>query len=106
MRMGPARAGPAMGYNKDEKGCRRMTEHAYREFEASALYCARCRRAVAVRKKLLLILPTGAQYDYVCHECGSPVGSKLDQDPTEFRRTARAAGPPPLPTGPPRRRPL
>lgn len=80
-----------------------MTEQAYREFEASALYCARCRRAVAVRKKLLLILPTGTQYDYVCQECGTPIGSKLDQDPGEFHRTARAAGPPPTLPGPPRR---
>lgn len=81
-----------------------MAEGAYGEFEAAALYCARCRRAVAVRKKLLLILPTGTQYDYVCQECGTPIGSKLDQDPGEFHRTARAAGSgPPTPSAPPRR---
>lgn len=79
-----------------------MAERAYREFEAASLYCGNCRRAVAVRKKLLLILPTGTQYDYVCQECGSPIGSKLDQDPGEFRRTARATGPLPTPPAPPR----
>jgi hypothetical protein len=64
---------------------------AYGEFEASSLFCPRCRRAVAVRKKLLLVLPTGTKYDYVCQDCGTPVGGKLDSDPTAFRETSRAA---------------
>jgi hypothetical protein len=87
-----------------------MTD-AYREFEAESLFCARCRRAVPVRKKLLLVLPTGNQYDYVCQECGTPVGGKVDRDPTVFRETSRAAAaaarprPPgtPLAPRPPRR---
>ena len=61
---------------------------SYKEFEASSLFCPRCRKAVAVRKKLLLVLPTGTKYDYLCAECGAPVGEKMDQDPAEFRRTA------------------
>lgn len=64
----------------------------YEEFEATSLFCSRCRKAVPVRKKLLLVLPTGAKYDYLCAECGSPVGGKLDHDPSEFRRTAPPAG--------------
>jgi hypothetical protein len=64
---------------------------AYREFEAESLFCATCRRAVAVRKKLLLVLPTGNKYDYVCQQCGTPVGAKVDRDPTAFRETSRAA---------------
>jgi len=67
-----------------------MTD-AYGEFEATSLFCPRCRRAVAVRKKLLLVLPTGNKYDYVCQDCGTPVGGKLDHDPTSFRETSRAA---------------
>lgn len=67
-----------------------MTE-AYREFEAQSLFCPRCRRAVPVRKKLLLVLPTGNKYDYVCQDCGTPVGGKVDRDPTAFRETSRAA---------------
>lgn len=87
-----------------------MTD-AYREFEAESLFCTRCRRAGPVRKKLLLVLPTGNQYDYVCQECGTPVGGKVDRDPTVFRETSRAAasaarprppGAPPTPR--PRRR--
>jgi hypothetical protein len=64
---------------------------AYREFEAETLFCATCRRAVPVRKKLLLVLPTGNKYDYVCEQCGTPVGGKVDRDPTAFRETSRAA---------------
>lgn len=64
---------------------------AYGEFEATSLFCPRCRRAVAVRKQLLLVLPTGTKYDYVCRDCGTPVGGKLDSDPTAFRETSRAA---------------
>lgn len=67
-----------------------MTD-AYQEFEATSLFCARCRRAVPVRKKLLLVLPTGNKYDYVCQVCGTEVGGKLDYDPTDFRQTSRAA---------------
>jgi hypothetical protein len=84
-----------------------MTD-AYREFEAESLFCARCRRAVPVRKKLLLVLPTGNRYDYVCQECGTPVGGKVDRDPTAFRETSRAAaaaGRPRPPGAPPAPRP-
>ena len=67
-----------------------MTD-AYREFEAETLFCVTCRRAGPVRKKLLLVLPTGNKYDYVCQQCGTPVGAKVDRDPTAFRETSRAA---------------
>jgi DNA-directed RNA polymerase subunit RPC12/RpoP len=83
---------------------------AFREFEAQSLFCARCRRAVAVRKKLLLVLPTGNQYDYICQECGTAVGGKVDRDATAFHETTRAAAaarprPPGAPSPPrPRRR--
>jgi hypothetical protein len=84
---------------------------AYSEFEASSLYCPRCRRAGPVRKKLLLVLPTGNRYDYVCEQCGTPVGAKDDHDGTAFRQTSQAAAaaarrtPPAPPTRPPRRPP-
>jgi len=64
---------------------------AYREFEAESLFCGTCRRAMPVRKKLLLVLPTGNKYDYVCQQCGTPVGGKVDRDSTAFRETSRAA---------------
>jgi hypothetical protein len=63
-------------------------DDSFREFEATSLFCARCRRATPVRKKLLLVLPTGNRYDYTCSECGSAVGGKTDNDATDFYRTA------------------
>lgn len=59
----------------------------FQEFEATSLFCPRCRRATPARKKLLLVLPTGNKYDYVCAECGAAVGGKTDNDPTTFHRT-------------------
>ncbi|MBW1723384.1 MAG: cytoplasmic protein [Deltaproteobacteria bacterium] len=49
------------------------------EFEATELYCPECRRAVPVRKSLLLILPEGDKYEYRCQFCGSTVGDKIDR---------------------------
>jgi hypothetical protein len=60
---------------------------SFEEFEATSLFCPRCRRATPARKKLLLVLPSGSKYDYVCAECGTAVGAKMDNDPTEFHRT-------------------
>ena len=53
----------------------------YQELEASELFCPRCGRATMVRKRILLILPDGDKYDYVCTECGSPIGQKMDKKP-------------------------
>lgn len=64
---------------------------AYREFEATSLFCPRCRQAVPVRKRLLLVLPSGNKYDYLCQRCGAEIGGKLDSDQTAFRETSRAA---------------
>jgi hypothetical protein len=35
--------------------------------------------AVPVRKKLLLILPQGDEYEYLCTRCGSSIGIKLEK---------------------------
>ena len=48
--------------------------------EASLLACPKCGRAVAVRKRLLLILPEGDKYEYVCPECGSTCGETIIAD--------------------------
>jgi hypothetical protein len=50
---------------------------AYRDFDATELFCPQCNRAVAVRKKLLLILSEGEKFDYSCVYCGTSVGDKL-----------------------------
>jgi hypothetical protein len=78
---------------------------AYGEFEATSLFCPRCRRAGPVRKKLLLVLPTGNRYDYVCQTCGTQVGAKDDHDATAFRQTSQAAAAAARHVPPPTRRP-
>ncbi len=54
-----------------------MKKETYRDFDATELYCPRCKRAVQLRKRLLLILPQGEKYDYTCAYCGMSVGDKL-----------------------------
>lgn len=54
----------------------------FEELEALTLFCAKCKKAVPVRKKLLLALPEGDKYDYLCTECGSPIGSKISKGET------------------------
>jgi DNA-directed RNA polymerase subunit RPC12/RpoP len=54
-----------------------MKSEQYRDFDATELYCPRCKKAVRLRKRLLLILPQGEKYDYSCAICGTSVGDKL-----------------------------
>lgn len=49
------------------------------ELEATELYCPNCKRAVPVRKSLLLVLPEGDKYEYRCQFCGATVGDKIDR---------------------------
>jgi len=55
-----------------------MRGDAYSDFDATELYCPQCKRATPVRKRLLLVLSNGDQYDYVCTLCGTSVGDKMD----------------------------
>jgi len=56
----------------------------YDQFEATELFCTRCRKAQPARKHLLLVLPQGNKYEYRCSVCGNSVGSKMDDDRTAF----------------------
>jgi hypothetical protein len=49
----------------------------YEDFRASALYCPRCKRAMPVRSRLLLILPDGELHEYLCQACASSLGTKM-----------------------------
>jgi hypothetical protein len=53
-------------------------QSSFGEFEASELFCSRCRRAVPVRKRLLLILPEGDKYEYLCAHCSNSLGTKME----------------------------
>jgi hypothetical protein len=62
-----------------------MTKEQYRDFDATELFCPQCRRAVPVRKRLLLVLTGGDQYDYTCVFCGTSVGDKVVTEPDNLR---------------------
>jgi hypothetical protein len=57
-----------------------MRQSNFKEFEATSLYCPRCKAAVPVRKKLLLVLPEGDEYEYLCAYCSFSVGTKTDKN--------------------------
>jgi hypothetical protein len=54
----------------------RLPPEQFEEFQASALFCARCQAAQPVRERLLLVLPEGELYEYLCAACGSSVGKR------------------------------
>ena len=61
----------------------------FEEFEASSLFCSKCKVAVPVRKKLLLVLPQGEKYDYLCSQCGTSIGSKTAQQDNPLQLVAK-----------------
>ena len=59
----------------------------FRSLNAMLLFCPTCREATPARERLLLVLPSGNKYEYVCSYCGTSTGEKVDQDqqdPTLF----------------------
>lgn len=53
----------------------------FEEFQASALFCARCQAARPVRERLLLVLPDGELFEYLCVTCGASVGKRMATAP-------------------------
>jgi hypothetical protein len=64
-------------------------QRQFETFEATQLFCPRCKQARTVRKHLLLVLPTGNKYDYRCAVCATSVGSKMDDDNRDFATLLR-----------------
>jgi hypothetical protein len=58
---------------------------AFEQFEASSLFCPRCRQAVPVRKRLLLVLPDGDKYEYLCAYCSHSLGTKMEFEEREIQ---------------------
>lgn len=71
---------------------------SFEQMEASLLYCPKCRQATPVRKRLLLVLMEGEKFDYVCANCGTVSGDKIERPaPMPARQPPRQAVPlPPL----------
>ena len=84
-----ARLTPA-GHAGNKRSMRGRPDPAgdFEEFQASALFCGRCRTARPVRERLLLVLPDGELYEYLCAACGSSVGTRKAE-----AAAAAAAGP-------------
>jgi hypothetical protein len=54
------------------------SEKQFDRLEASLLFCPKCRQAMPVRKRLLLVLLDGEKFEYVCTRCGSTCGDKIE----------------------------
>jgi len=54
-------------------------DRQFDELEASSLFCPKCKTAVPVRKRLLLIVPEGERYEYLCAYCSTSVGRKVKE---------------------------
>jgi hypothetical protein len=59
----------------------------FREFDATELYCPKCGQAAPVRKRLLLVLPEGEKYEYLCAMCATSVGTKVVRGGEQTRVT-------------------
>jgi hypothetical protein len=53
-----------------------MNQQQFENFTASSLYCEKCKTAMPVRERLLLVLPDREIFDYLCTGCGSSVGRR------------------------------
>jgi hypothetical protein len=53
-----------------------MSQQQFESLTASSLYCDKCKAAMPVRERLLLILPEKEIFDYLCTGCGASVGQR------------------------------
>ena len=53
-----------------------MSQPQFENFTASSLYCDKCKAAMPVRERLLLVLPEKEIFDYLCTSCASSVGQR------------------------------
>ncbi len=71
----PAGAGLRPPYEEEDPRA------AFRSLKARELYCAKCGRAMPVRERVLLVLPSGEVVDYACTACGSSLGTRRTANP-------------------------
>ena len=58
---------------------RQEEDRQFDQFEVSSLFCPTCKAATPVRKRLLLVLPDGDRYEYLCARCSTSVGRKVEE---------------------------
>jgi len=61
------------------------SRETFREFDATELFCPKCGHATPVRKRLLLVLPEGDKYEYLCTLCATTVGTKVVRGAEQVR---------------------
>ncbi len=71
---------------RDQQRNPRYRQDSFEQLEASLLLCPRCREAVPVRKRLLLILPQGNKFEDLCTRCSAVCGDKIAPDRPGPRR--------------------
>lgn len=62
-------------------------------FTASELYCPKCRGAQPVRERLLLVLPSGELYEFLCARCATSLGKRTVNGPAVAAARPRTARP-------------
>ncbi len=65
-------------YGSAARSPEQAPRNQFRSLNASLLYCPRCQKATPTRERLLLILPSGILYEYLCAYCGTSTGSKTE----------------------------
>jgi len=69
---------PYQGYGRQDAQ-QASPNNMFKELDATELYCPKCKMAVPVRQRLLLVLPEGDKYEYFCPYCAETVGTKIDR---------------------------
>lgn len=59
----------------------RQRPPAFRDLQASELFCPACRVSRPVRERLLLVLPDGELHEYRCAVCATSLGTRTAQGP-------------------------
>jgi hypothetical protein len=70
-----------------------MSQAQFGTFTATELYCPKCRKAQPVRERLLLVLPSGELYEFLCSECATSLGKRTVTGPTVTSAPARPRRP-------------
>lgn len=63
----------------------------FKSLRASSLYCPKCKNAMPVRERLLLVLPDKEIYDYLCTGCAGSVGQREVSNAEKVMTAASAA---------------
>jgi hypothetical protein len=80
-RIPPLDRGTARRYTWSMRPRGGVPPRQFEEFQASELFCTRCQAARPVRERLLLVLPDGELYEYLCVACGASVGKRTATGP-------------------------